>query len=395
MGSAAGESGGGRGNAPIGSGCYRGLCSIADYGRSSPHASTPLQSYLEGGLGWLQDQDHNPAIAALVQIDGRVDAEAATGRRALGHPEMVTVDDRWHIGSDTKAFTATLIGTLVDRHVLSFDDTLERSLPALAPMMNPAYRRITIRQLLSHTAGLPPLGNTETDFPTARRVVRSVRGVSAQRMALARYYLSRPPAYAADTFHYSNLGFVIAGAVAEAHAGKTWEDLMRERVFDPLGITQAGFGPPGHSGKYDQPLGHGEISRQVPLDPADSGSDNPAWIGPAGTINISLKDWAKFAQDQLDGAHGHGKLLRQTTYTALQTPVSEGYALGWGAMRDPDGSLQELTHAGTNGYWVSAIAIYPKKETIILVATNVGGDTAMKSVGAVISSLEARLKLKD
>ena len=170
---------------------------------------------------------------------------------------------------------------------------------------------------------------------------------------------------------------------------------MRERVFDPLGITQAGFGPPGHSGKYDQPLGHGEISRQVPLDPADSGSDNPAWIGPAGTINISLKDWAKFAQDQLDGAHGHGKLLQQTTYTALQTPVSEGYALGWGAMRDPDGSLQELTHAGTNGYWVSAIAIYPKKETIILVATNVGGDTAMKSVGDVISSLEARLKLKD
>lgn len=364
-------------------------------GGAAPHASTPLQSYLEGGLGWLQDQDHNPAIAALVLIDGRVDAEAAIGRRALGHPELVTVDDRWHIGSDTKAFTATLIGTLVDRHVLSFDDTLERSLPAFAPMINPAYRHITIRQLLSHTAGLPPLGNTEIDFPTARGVVRSVRGVSAQRIALARYYLSRPPAYAAGTFHYSNLGFVIAGAIAEAHTGKTWERLMRERVFDPLGITQAGLGPPGHSGKYDRPLGHGEISRQVPLDPADSGSDNPAWIGPAGTINISLKNWAKFAQDQLHGAHGHGKLLQQTTYTALQTPVSEGYALGWGAMRDPDGSLQELTHAGTNGYWVSAVAIYPKKETIILVATNVGGDTAMKSVGALISSLEARLKLKD
>src|ERR1700722_7047880 len=250
-------------------------------GSTSSRADTELQPYLEHALGWIRNRDHNPAIAALIQIDGAVVAEAVIGDRALGHPESVTLDDRWHIGSNTKAFTATLIGTLVDRQVLAWDDTLEASLPALAKTMHPAYRRITMRQLLSHTAGLPPLTNTETEFPTTLTVVKSVRGVSAQRMALARYYLSRPPAFAAGTFQYSNLGYIIAGAIAEARTGETWENLIRERVFGPLGISDGGgFGPPGRSGKYDQPLGHGEISGREPLDPADPSSDNPVWIGP-------------------------------------------------------------------------------------------------------------------
>jgi D-alanyl-D-alanine carboxypeptidase len=356
------------------------------------YADAALQSFLEEALPWIQQRDHNPAIAALVQIDGKIEAEAAIGTRALGHSERVTVDDRWHIGSDTKAFTATLIGTLVDRHLLGFDDTLEASLPALAKTMHPAYRRITIRQLLSHTAGVPPLTDTETEFPTAAGVVKSVRGVSAQRNALAQYYLSRPPAYDPGTYHYSNLGFLIAGAIAEAHTGKTWEVLMRERVFDPLKIRGAGFGPPGHSRKYDQPLGHGEKSGREPLDPADPDNDGPGWIGPAGTMNISLKEWALFAQDQMDGALGHGKLLQQATYRALQTPITKNYALGWGVV-DLDGTLKLLAHEGSNGYWFSGIYIYPKQRTIILLATNFGRDVAKKSIEDLESGIADHLNL--
>jgi CubicO group peptidase (beta-lactamase class C family) len=314
------------------------------------------------------------------------------GTRALGHSERATVDDRWHIGSDTKAFTATLIGTLVDRHLLGFDDTLEASLPALAKTMHPAYRRITIRQLLSHTAGVPLLTDTESEFPTAAGVVKSVRGVSAQRKALAQYYLSRPPAYDPGTYHYSNLGFVIAGVIAETHTGKTWEVLMRERVFDPLKIRGAGFGPPGHSRKYDQPLGHGEKSGREPLDPADPDNDGPGWIGPAGTMNISLKEWALFAQDQMDGALGHGKLLQQATYRALQTPITKNYALGWSVV-DSDGTLKLLAHEGSNGYWFSGIYIYPKQRTIILLATNFGRDVAKKSIEDLESGIADHLNL--
>jgi len=361
-------------------------------GSSASYADSALQSYVESALAWLQDRDHNPAIAGLIQIDGQVAAEAAVGHRALGHPESVRVGDRWHIGSCTKAFTATLLASLADRHLLTLDDTLEASLPALAKAMNPAYRRVTIRQLLSHTAGLPQLHDTD-EFPPARRAVRSVQGLSAQRMALARFYLTKPPVYAVGTDHYSNLGYIIAGAIAEARTGETWEKLMRERVFDPLGITNVGFGPPGHSGDYDQPLGHGRESGREPLDPADPENDNPAWIGPAGTINISLEDWSKFAQDQLDGALGHGKLLQQATYKALQTPVAENYALGWGTALNSDGSLKSLTHEGSNGVWFAGIVIYPEKRTIILATTNFGGAVAQKSVEDFVVGMEKHLNL--
>ena len=362
---------------------------------ASAYSDAALQSYVDGGLTWLRNRDHTPGIAALVQIDGKVAAESAKGSRALGHPEPVTVDDRWHIGSCTKAFTATLIAILAERHVLSLDDTLEVSFPSLAKTMHPAYRHVTVRQLLSHTAGLPPLSDTETDFPAAIAALRSVRGVSAQRATLARYYLTKPPTSAAGAFLYSNLGYVIAGAIAEAHTAKPWEQLLGELVFRPLRITTAGFGAPAHSGQYDQPLGHAEISgKLMPVDIGESDYGSPPWIGPAGTISISLKDWALFAQDQIDGARGHGRLLKQASYRELQTPVAGEYALGWGAILDADGAPTLLNHLGSNGYWMAEINIYPKKNTIILVVTNLGTAAAKKSVQDFSSSVIDHLSLQ-
>lgn len=367
---------------------------LLSVGSSAARADNVLQAYLEQTLAAVRNREQIPALAALVQVNGKVVAEAAMGNRALGHPESVTLDDRWQIGSDTKAFTATLIGTLVDQRVLAFDDTLETSLPALAKTMHPAYRHVTIRQLLSHTAGLPPLTNP-TELPAALAVVKSVQGLSAQRMTIAGSYLSKPPASAAGAFVYSNLGYIIAGAIAEAHTGKTWESLLRERVFEPLHIRNVGFGPPGHSGKYDQPLPHGGSEGRTPLDPADPDSDNPPWLGPAGTINIGLRDWALFAQDQLDGALGHGRLLQQATYRALQTPVTENYAMGWLAFVNPEGKVKLLTHEGSNGAWFALISVYPKHDTIILTVTNFGRDAGRSSIEELGKSLWSRLNVAD
>jgi CubicO group peptidase (beta-lactamase class C family) len=371
------------------------LTCVLSLGATAPsHADEDPQAFLEKALQWLRNRDHNPAIAGLVQVGGRVEAEAAVGVRALNWPEAVTVDDRWHIGSDTKAFTATLIGTLVDRHTMTFDDTLETSLPMLTKAMNPSYRHVTIRQLLSHTAVLPPLSNTETDFPAAFTAVKLAHGAAAQRLALAKYYLSMPPAHPVGTFTYSNLGYVIVAAIAEIHTGQTWERLMRERVFFPLGITHAGFGPPGDPDKHDEPLGHYEESgKLVQLNPLEPDINSPEWLGPADRINISLKDWALFAQDQIDGARGHGKLLNQATYRTLQTPISDKYALGWGVALNADGSPKFLTHEGSNGYWFSQIIIFPKEDTILLTVTNFGGPAAQKSVEDLGTGLARELKL--
>ena len=350
-----------------------------------------LQPFLQQTLQDARDHNHLPGLAALVQIDGRVAAEAAVGVRALGHREAVTIRDRWHIGSDSKAFTATLIARLVEQGKMSFDDTLAAAFPAFAKEMDPQYRAVTVTQLLSHTAGLPQLTD-DKDLPAFMAVIGPLHDVQAQRAAVARKYLTMPPAGKAGEFSYSNLGFIIAGAIAEARTGKSWETLVREQVFEPLDISNAGFGAPGLSSRIDQPRGHAdEAGKLVPLDPESAEADNPPALGPAGTINISLRDWARFAQDQLDGENGHGKLLKTASYRKLHTEVTHHYGLGWGVLRDPDGTLQLLTHTGSNGNWLADVRIFPKHGMIFLIAMNVANDSANQALQEIRKSLKDRL----
>ncbi len=350
-----------------------------------------LQPFLQQTLQDARDHNHLPGLAALVQIDGRVAAEAAVGVRALGHREAVTIRDRWHIGSDSKAFTATLIARLVEQGKMSFDDTLAAAFPAFAKEMDPQYRAVTVTQLLSHTAGLPQLTD-DKDLPAFMAVIGPLHDVQAQRAAVARKYLTMPPAGKAGEFSYSNLGFIIAGAIAEARTGKSWETLVREQVFEPLDISNAGFGAPGLSSRIDQPRGHAdEAGKLVPLDPESAEADNPPALGPAGTINISLRDWARFAQDQLDGENGHGKLLKTASYRKLHTELTHHYGLGWGVLRDPDGTLQLLTHTGSNGNWLADVRIFPKHSMIFLIAMNVANDSANQALQEIRKSLKDRL----
>lgn len=345
---------------------------------SAPARAEDLQGFLDSTLKTTRETGHLPAVAGLLQIDGKIVAETAIGVRAAGSPQTVTTSDLWHLGSDTKAITATMIARFVERGVMSFDDTLEQCFPGVA--MNEAYRKVTIRQLLSHMAGLPPMTDGEKEFPEYNAVNQSASGVRAQRMALLKHYLAKAPLKAPGTeFEYSNLGFIFAGVAAEARTGKSWEDLVRTEVFQPLGITHAGFGTPPSTKAIEQPWGHEmKDGKFRPTDPASQDSDNPPSLGPAGTIHMSLRDWMLFAQDQMDGAHGHGKLLKAETYRALHTPISSngGYALGWGSKLGPDGVPLILTHSGSNGYWLADVRIWPKHNIIFLMTANVGGDEA-------------------
>lgn len=300
-------------------------------------ADAGLQLFLEETLAAAREKDQLPAVAALVQIDGRIEAEAALGVRALGHPEKVALDDRWHIGSDTKAFTSTMIARLVERHVMSLDDTLATAFPSLAQDMDPAYRNVTVTQLLSHTAGLPALTD-DKELPEFLAVIQTAEGVREQRAAIARNYLTKPPASKSGEFAYSNIGFIIAGAIAEARTGKTWEQLIRELVFEPLGIRNAGFGVPGNAGRVDEPWGHEEVAgKLVPIDPARVDADNPLALG-------------------------------------------------------PDGVPLLLTHSGSNGFWVADIRIMPLHDMIFLTVTNAGNEAANEAVQDIGKPLKDRLK---
>jgi CubicO group peptidase (beta-lactamase class C family) len=356
------------------------------------HADADLQQFLEQTVRGQLASSGVPAMAVMVQRDGKLEAQVAAGLRATGHPQPVTLKDEWHLGSCTKAMTATLVARLVEQGYLSFDDTVARIFPGVAARMHRDLHGVTVMQLLTHTSGLEPLTSPQ-ELSSFMRAIKSAQGVRAQRAAVAVHYLAKAPASAAGEFVYSNLGYVIVGAIVEERTGRTWEDLILGEVWKPLGIRDAGFGPPGHSGRFDQPQGH-EWRNDVltALDPGDTDSDNPPVIGPAGTVHMRLADWMRFAQDQLDGEHGKGKLLTAESYRRLHSAVGRNYAMGWGTLRAADGSLDVLTHAGSNGYWLADVRIFPKRNLIFLTAMNAGGDRALVVDRALNKALTDRLK---
>src|SRR5690606_25950395 len=115
-------------------------------------------------------------------------------------------------------------------------------------------------------------------------------------------------------YEYSNVGYAVAGRVAEKLGGKLWEDLIQERVFEPLGM-KAGVGPAGKEGKLDQPWPHSPAG--VPLNTNGLRSDNAPSLGPAGRVHASLGEYAKFLTDHLKGAAGKEGLLEPSTYDVL------------------------------------------------------------------------------
>ncbi len=356
------------------------------------HADAELQTFVEKTLTEARTRTGLPAVAALVQIDGKTEAQAAVGYRSLGNARSVTLQDSWHLGSDAKAMTAALIARLVERGLLRYEDTMAKIFPGIAARMNPVFHDATVAQLLTHTAGLPSLTSGD-QMPAFMAVLKSEKGIRSQRAAMVTHYLSRKPTSKAGEFSYSNIGYAIAGAVAEERTGRSWEDLIRDEVWKPLGIRSGGFGPPGSSGRDSEPFGHEmRDGKWVPVDPDDKNSDNPRAIGPAGTIHMSLGDWRLFVQDQLDGERGAGKLLKPGSYRRLHTPVTKNYAMGWGVLKAADGSISVLTHTGSNGFWVADVRIFPKRNLFFLVVMNAGGDLAEKTDKEIARALQDRLK---
>jgi len=317
-----------------------------------------------------------PGMAAIVIRNFEAEREQVGGVRALGASAPVARGDRWHLGSNSKSITATLIARLVEAGVLSWERPLAEMLPALVGGMHEAYRDVTLPDLLSHRSGLPEntsdmefFGSFHADdaSPTAQRLRYITRCLQDEPVG---------PARAAPS--YSNTGYLVAVACAEAATGRAYEELVVEEVFNPLGIRSISF---DQFGAANEPQGHvdGRIANQI--------SDvNPRMFAPAGAMRMKLADWARYGIDQMQGEHGRGRLLRQETYAFLHTGQGETRsALGWGAAPNPM-SLRGpgLTHTGSDGNWFAAVCLFPQTGNGVMVVANaadsMGGDQATVAV---------------
>lgn len=315
-----------------------------------------------------------PAMAAFTLQGGVIVEQATVGTRSSKDDTPVGSKPRWHLGSNTKAMTATVAGMLVEEGLLQWDSTVGDVLGGAAPDMDPGHRDTTLAMLLHHMSGIA----ANIDWFSAPE----------DRVACAAQILSRAPGKR-GRYAYSNAGYVVAGAMMEVVTGERWEALMQTRLFDPLGMAHTGFGAPSDPG---DPWGHQSgWLRWKPMDPADRVSDNAPVLGPAGTVHATLDDYARFIAAHLAGARGTGGIVSAETFATLHTPPEGGdYAIGWSiAERDWAGG-RTLAHSGSNTLWYATVWIAPEKDMAFFAATNVGGSKAFEGVDEAIGLLIGR-----
>jgi len=325
-----------------------------------------------------------PAMAVAV-VRGDDIETAAAGVRVLGEQTPVTAADRFHIGSVTKSMTATVVGKLIEDGLLRWDMTLAEALPDVE--MQTGYRDATIEMLLQHRAGIPRHMTMEDE--EMQRHLGVPGSPTDQRAAWAAEVLMEDPIAEPNTAtNYSNAGYAIAGLIAERAAGKPWETLLAEIIFEPLGMTTAGVGWPATPQRPDEPRGHGPDGPQTLGDYVLG-----AFMGPAGDVHCSAADLARYARMHLRGLRGiDGPLKAETIkrlHTSLQTDGTQRYACGWVLReRDEGGTLH--WHNGSAGTFYALVAIDPHADEAFVVLANCANGSSQPIAWKVVEAIASR-----
>jgi D-alanyl-D-alanine carboxypeptidase len=348
-------------------------------GRSVP-ASAPRQGdpALSAILERARVRHALPAVGALRMDEGGI-TRAVVGFRSLDTLEPIELDDAFHLGSTAKAMTATVAAALVEDELLDWEQPLPEVFPWVA--VHPGYSDVTLADLATHRAGLPrDLSASDAE----REAFDALPDVRAQRRVVAERILSDEPASTPRRdMSYSNVGYVLLGLAIEEAAGAAFEDVVRARLFEPLGMRSCGFSsqdPP------DVPRGHDALGRPLPSGPS---GDLPPVYASAGLVHCSLADWARFADDHVRGAHGEPALLTAASYARLhESPPESSYSFGWGLARSDEGRL--LSHAGSNGSWKALIMVHLDARRVVLLATNIAAvsETSLVAIMREIETLE-------
>jgi CubicO group peptidase (beta-lactamase class C family) len=331
----------------------------------------PLQSELEQ----VRALHGVPGMGASV-VRGGVATTAVAGVRRVDLPDPVRETDAFHLGSNTKAMTASVVARLVERGLLHWGETLAEALPDVT--MNAAFREVTLEVLMRHVAGLPAGGAFTPEF--TKRFDDEHWTLEHQRADMTQRFLVRGPTLPPGTrFVYSNYDYIIIGHIVERAGGTSWERLVEEEVFAPLQMRGCGFGPVGTSEHPGSVWGH-EVKGGVYV-PTEE--DNPPLLGPAGTVHCPLEAWARFAAAHAGAAPAGW--LSEASLHKLHEPLNvpgagpgKDIALGWGVTTI--GSPQLLTHNGSNGYNQARIVVIPSAHAAVLVTANAGDERAREAV---------------
>jgi CubicO group peptidase (beta-lactamase class C family) len=314
-----------------------------------------------------------PGLAIAIVKDDKVVFIKGYGVRKLGEKAPVTSNTLFAIGSTSKAFTAAALGMLVDQGKLKWDDQVRKYLPELQFYDPYVTREITVRDLLSHRSGL------------SRHELIWYGSTNSRAEVLRRVRYARPSTSFRSQFGYQNVMFLAAGKLIPVVMKQSWDDFVKQRIFKPLGMISTNTSIKAFTQGADLATPHARIEGKIQPIPWRN-IDN---IGPAGSINSTVKDMAQWLRLQLaKGVYNKERLLSSGVIEEMQTPQIviryEGtmaklnpethfmaYGLGW-MLADYRG--QKIAHHGGGIDGMTAqVAMMPEKKLGIVILTNMSG----------------------
>jgi len=316
-----------------------GLYSAVASATATPQAPPPaaLQERIDGLFASLAGKDL-PGAAVVVLKDGAVVHSRAYGLASIELGVPNTTRTKFRLASVSKSFTALAVLQLVEQGRVSLDDPLAKYVPDFA-----GGERITIRHLLTHTAGLPDF----MSFDEAKKLP--------------------PDSAPGERLNYSNIGYVTLGRVIEKVTGKSYENHLREAILAPLGMSDTGVDrrSPLEMGRA---AGYvvGPEGGLVNSESTDTSSD-PA----AGGLYSTAEDMSRWVQ-----ALVAGRIVSPATFGTMTTPVTlsggRKGVYGYGFMLVPYRGLREVAHGGDISGFNTYFAIYPDARLAVVVLSNVG-----------------------
>lgn len=336
-----------------------------------------------------------PGLAIAVVRNDSVIFAQGFGVREIGKPDRVTPNTVFAIGSTSKAFTAGLLGMLVDEKRIAWDDPVTKYLPGFELYDSYATRDLTIRDLLTHRSGLSRGDRVWSNSGHSRaEVLRRVRFLQPSWPFRSRY-------------GYQNIMFLAAGTVAESVASKSWDDLMAERIFRPLGMSRSVTSVTALPAMTDVATPHEKLGGKTTAVDWQN-IDN---MGPAGSINSSVTDMAQWIRLQLgQGTYQGNKLLEPNTVKEMHTAQMHqqlsgedeknfpethllSYGLGW-AIRDYRG-MKVVSHGGAIRGMRAQVVLVPERKLGVVVLTNVAESSLPTAMGYKMVDLYTAGPAKD
>ena len=304
-----------------------------------------------------------PGLALAVIQDGEVVLQKGYGVRDTETGLPVTADTQFLLCSITKSFTAAGLGLLVDERKLDWDRPVRELLPEFRLHDPVATERLTVRDLLCHHSGLP-----RHDW------IHMPGDLSNAQMLAALRHLA-PNKDLRDSFQYSNLGYLVAGMITERISGQSYEEFTTERLMKPLGFKHFGFSIEALGAAEDGARPHaidGDERHRSPL--------SPIRATPAGGINTSVADLAKWARFLLDGKADGRPLLSAQSLREMTTPrvyigrseyteIGDSH-YGLGLFCEQYRGERTIAHSGSWLGWGTLMTVMPERRAGVVVLTN-------------------------